>query len=90
MAVNDSRHSKLQDRLKLGHAVSQILRMQFIVYLMDNLTQKGHQLFYTAQVVTTGGVSIAQTRSKARGRTAFLFTIMRFKWRPHRMRCAII
>ena len=90
MAVNDPRHSKLQDRLKVGHAVSQSLRMQFIVYLMDNLTQKGHQLFYTAQVATNGGMSIAQPGSKSRGRTAILFTIMRFKRQPHRMRCAII
>ena len=76
MAVNDPRHSILQDRLKLGHAVSQSLRMQFIVYLMDNLTQKGQTILYRSFSDKWQRVE-SSTGSKARERTAFPLTMLR-------------
>ena len=60
MAMNDPRHSNFQDRLEVRHALPQSLQIQTIVYLMDVLTQKGHQRFYTAQSAISGSVSRAQ------------------------------
>lgn len=59
-AVDNPRQSEYQDRFKVGHAVSQCLRMQSIIYLVHNLTtQKGLLPCSTAPVVTSGSVSRA-------------------------------
>ena len=66
MAVNDPRHFKIQNRLKLGHAVSQYLPMQSIVYLRNNLnTQERPLPSSTALLVTSASVSRAQMGSEA-------------------------